>query len=141
MGARRPVVTADQKRQWADDGYTVLPALFTHRECDELVRYQTALREGRVPPPPGFSPRQREEWGRSMNQHVNDPKIREWLTDPRLGAALEQLVGEPSDGIQSMYFWRSDSANGGSPGGWHQDQTPLPGCYSTQVHRQSSSCL
>ena len=62
MGARQPVVTADQKRQWADDGYTVLPALFTHRECDELVRYQTALREGRVPPPPGFSPRQREEW-------------------------------------------------------------------------------
>ena len=87
---------------------------------------------GALPPPPGFAACGPGEWGRSMNQRVGDPVIEGWMRDPRLGAALADLLGEPAHGTQSMYFWRADSvgAAGAGPRRWHQDQTPLPGCLS-----------
>ena len=128
-------LTAAQRQQFADDGYCIVEAAFSHAECDELIERQTALREGAIEPPAGWEPRQPDEWGRSMNQHVGDPTMLKWLVDPRVGDALAELLGEPADGIQSMYFWRADSAGkaDSAPGLWHQDQTPLPGCVSAWI--------
>ena len=128
-------LTAAQRQQFADDGYCVVEAAFSHAECDALIERQTALREGAIEPPAGWEPRQPDEWGRSMNQHVGDPTMLKWLVDPRVGDDLAELLGEPADGIQSMYFWRADSAGkaDSAPGSWHQDQTPLPGCVSAWI--------
>jgi hypothetical protein len=133
MAYRSIHISAAQRAQFVEEGWCTLPAVFSAAECDELIGRQTALREGTLPsPPPGFAPRGPNEWGRSMNQHVTDPMIQSWLVDKRLGDAMNDLLGEPVEGIQSMYFWRSDSFNG-SPGQWHQDATPLPGCVATWI--------
>jgi hypothetical protein len=113
-------VTGAQRAQFIDEGWCLLAGVFSASQCDELVSRQAALREGLLPsPPPGFSPRAPNEWGRSMNQHVSDPVIQEWVLEPRVGHALHALLDEPVEAIQSMYFWRSDSYEG-SPGQWHQ---------------------
>ena len=129
----RSIVTPVHRAQFIEEGWCTLAGVFSAAECDELILHQTALREGALPSPPqGFAPRGPSEWGRSMNQHVSDPLIQSWLLDQRLGDAMNELLGEPVEAIQSMYFWRSDSFEG-SPGQWHQDQTPLPGCVATWI--------
>ena len=114
----RSIITQAHRAQFVDEGWCTLAGVFSAAECDELILRQTALREGALPSPPaGFAPREPSEWGRSMNQHVSDPLVRSWLLDQRLGDAMNELLGEPVEAIQSMYFWRSDSFEGSQVNG------------------------
>lgn len=122
-------LTPEQVRQYTDDGFTILPGLFTAEECAEVIAHHIALAYGSKQVE-GIPPRDTTglNWGRTHNQHFHDPYALQLMLHPKLKAPLEQIInnGTPGevDGIQTMYFWH------GSEQRRHQDQYYLPECMS-----------
>ena len=125
-------LTPDQKRQYDQDGFTVLHGLLSAQECDGLIEHMMDLQRGRKTLE-GFKPRQPEDWSRTHNQHFYDPVAMDVLVDPRLRQPLEDCFEDEVDGIQTMYFYK------GSEQRRHQDQYYLPGCMSAWIALQDVS--
>jgi hypothetical protein len=135
-------LTDVQRSSFAEDGFVVLPALFSPPECRELIAHQDDLRSGAKSLPPrddleSFSrfvrPPAADQWPRSMNQHLIDEYLNSWAVHPKLERPLHDCLGEPAELIQSMYFWKSSSHGSADDGTFHQDQTPIPGVISAWI--------
>ena len=125
-------MTSNQLSQYEENGFTILPGLLTHAECEEAIGHMMALQacEKKLE---GFGPREPDNWGRTHNQHLYDPMAMKLLLHPALREPLDQCYGGEAEGIQTMYFWK------GSEQRRHQDQYYLPGCMSAWIALQDVS--
>jgi phytanoyl-CoA hydroxylase len=113
-------------QRFQDEGFAVVRGLFGQDEIGELNGEFTALREA-GPIPGHFEPRATESSGpgdplhsypRVMHPHqVNELALR-YLTDARLAAVLERLLGEEVLAAQSMFYFKPPGARGQA---LHQD--------------------
>ncbi|MFF8814785.1 phytanoyl-CoA dioxygenase family protein [Streptomyces pactum] len=113
-------------RQFHRSGHTVAPRLLTGEEIRELRGAFMAL-AARGPVPGHFEPRPQHPDGppdplrtypRVMNPHLFCPLARRRLLDPRLGAAVSELLGEEPVAAQSMFYFKPPGARGQA---LHQD--------------------
>ncbi|MER5184331.1 phytanoyl-CoA dioxygenase family protein [Streptomyces sp. NPDC002896] len=114
------------RRQFDEEGFTVVRALFRPAEIDELNAEFTAL-QAAGPVPGHFEPRATETGGpadplhlypRVMHPHrINDLALR-FLLEPRLRGILETLLGEEVLAAQSMFYFKPPGARGQA---LHQD--------------------
>jgi len=112
--------------RFENDGFAVVPGLFTGSETDALCAEFTALRAA-GPVPGHFEPRATETEGpadplhaypRVLHPHrINALALRR-LLDPRLGAVVETLLGEEVLAAQSMFYFKPPGARGQA---LHQD--------------------
>ena len=122
-------LAADHLAEYERDGYTIVRSAYTPAECDEFVNYMLDLHAGRIQVE-GFAPRAPDDWSRLISRSLHHPLGLAWLIDPRLRQPIQTLLGEESDGVQSMYFYQ------GSEQRRHQDAYHLPGCMSAWVALQ-----
>jgi phytanoyl-CoA hydroxylase len=120
------ILTDEDQRRFQDEGFAVVRRLFGPEEIEELRGEFMALREA-GPIPGHFEPRATESGGsadplhaypRVMHPHeINEPALR-YLTDPRLAAVLERLLGQEALAAQSMFYFKPPGARGQA---LHQD--------------------
>ncbi|GAA2664933.1 phytanoyl-CoA dioxygenase family protein [Streptomyces vastus] len=121
-----PILPEAGRRQFEEDGFTVLRGLFGRDEIAELnSEFMTLHAAG--PVPGHFEPRLSETLGpadplhrypRVMHPHrINDLALR-FLLEPRLRGVLENLFGEEVLAAQSMFYFKPPGARGQA---LHQD--------------------
>jgi phytanoyl-CoA hydroxylase len=119
-------LTPAQKQTYDRDGFVIIKGVFPAAECDAFVQHMMDLHAGRETLE-GFAPRKPDEFGRTFNQHLYDPRAMALLLDPRLKRYLEDACGGAVEAVQTMYFWV------GSQQARHQDQYYLPDCFSAWI--------
>lgn len=115
----------EQVRAYQEDGYLLVRGLFSTDEVRRLRDHFMALHAG-GPIPGWFEPAPPEEAGndplkrfpRMMHPHRVDELSRRYLLDPRLGAILEELLGEEPLAAQTMLYFKPPGARGQA---LHQD--------------------
>ncbi|HLZ72432.1 MAG TPA: phytanoyl-CoA dioxygenase family protein [Dehalococcoidia bacterium] len=118
------VITAEHRRAYAADGFTVVRGLF---EPAEIARYRDhfmALRgEGAFPGDlVGVDPRSNDplkQYPRMIHMHRWDELSLRWLLDARLNTCLTALLGIEPFAVQTMLYFKPPGARGQAP---HQDQ-------------------
>lgn len=122
-------LTPQQKQEYTERGYTVLPGFLSSDECQAVIDHMMDLKMGRKTLE-GFSTDGTDDienpqtWSRTHNQHLYDPVAMDLMLHPQLRKPLVDCFGGEPEGVQTMYFWS------GSEQHWHQDQYYLPGCMS-----------
>ena len=115
-------VTADQKRQFDELGYCVVSGLFTESEVQEIEDFfeEYKLRGDAVyDGGKKFAELDRtQQQVRAMQPHRYSEKALGWLIQPGVAAVLEDLLGKPALGAQTMYYFKPPGAKGQ---GMHQD--------------------
>ena len=115
-------LSQEQKAFYQENGYVVVPGLFSPQECQTFVQHVEDLRDGHKTLE-GFE--QNTKFGyRSFNQHLYDPQALALFLDDRLRQPLADCLQDEAEGIQTMHFFE------GSEVPWHQDQYYLPDCMS-----------
>jgi phytanoyl-CoA hydroxylase len=122
-----PVLTEEQRRQFEEDGFTVVRGLFAPDEIAAFRDGFTALHAA-GPVPGHFEPRPSGQDGRPVDPLHAYPRVMQphefhepsldWLLDPRLRAVLEVLLGEEVLAAQSMFYFKPPGALGQA---LHQD--------------------
>ncbi len=117
-----PLLPAESQRQFDDAGYCVVHGLFSESELAEIEEFFEEFKrvgekvfDGGL----GFeeidmSKRQL----RAMHPHRYSGKVKDWFLHPNVAAVLEQLLGRPALGVQTMYYFKPPGARGQ---GMHQD--------------------
>ncbi|MGW2046359.1 phytanoyl-CoA dioxygenase family protein [Streptomyces sp. NPDC001858] len=121
--AGTPILTQAGLRQYREDGFTVVRALFGDDEVGRLCEEFAALHASGRPVPGHFEPRPGatdplRAYPRAMNPHEIVPLARQALLDARLRGVLEQLLGEEPLAAQSMFYFKPPGARGQA---LHQD--------------------
>lgn len=117
-----PLVSDEQIRQFHEDGYCVVDALFSEAEIQEIQDFFEEYKligekvfDGGL----GFDeidPKQRQV--RAMHPHRRSEQARAWVTHSRVAEVLKALLGEEALVAQSMYYFKPPGAKGQ---GMHQD--------------------
>src|SRR5687767_9619417 len=98
-----PGLSDGQKTQYDRDGFVVLRGLLSAAECKGMISHMMDLQSGRKTMD-GFAPRKPDDFGRTHNQHLWDPKAMELLLHPGLRQPLADCFGDEPDAVQTMYF-------------------------------------
>ncbi len=115
-----------QLERYERDGYVVARGLFSGEEVARLRDHYMRLRESGTYPGdsagvpignPDADPLKR--YPRMIHMHRWDETSRRWMVDPRLGAAMRQLLGELPYAVQTMLYFKPAGAHGQA---MHQDQ-------------------
>lgn len=112
----------EQKRQFAELGYCIVPDLFPAAEIQEIEDFfeEYKLSGGKVfDGGLGYEesdPKQRQV--RAMHPHRYSEKALSWFLNPNVADVLEELLGKPALGVQTMYYFKPPGAKGQ---GMHQD--------------------
>ncbi|MGH2352210.1 MAG: phytanoyl-CoA dioxygenase family protein [Chloroflexota bacterium] len=115
-----------QMAAYGRDGYVIARELFTDDEVAALRDHFMRLRESGTYPGdsagvplanPDADPLKR--YPRMIHMHRWDEISRRWMIDPRIGAALTQLLGEAPYAVQTMLYFKPAGARGQA---MHQDQ-------------------
>ena len=124
--AREPVLPEAGRRQFEDQGFTVVRALFGQDEIDEICSEFTAM-QAAGPIPGHFEPRMTGADGpadpldacpRVLHPHQISELALRYLLEPRLRDVLELLLGEEVLAAQSMFYFKPPGARGQA---LHQD--------------------
>jgi ectoine hydroxylase-related dioxygenase (phytanoyl-CoA dioxygenase family) len=128
------LMTAAQKQQFHDDGYCIVPDLFSATEIAEIEAFfeEFKLRGHKI-----------YEYGqsydetditqmqlRALHPHRHDEKVKEWFLHPAIAEVLEELLGRPALGVQTMYYFKPP---GGKGQGMHQDNIYLLSAPATCI--------
>lgn len=128
VAAREPGLPEAGRRQFEDQGFTVVRGLFGRDEIAEICSEFKALQAG-GPIPGHFQPRVTgaassgsadplDAYPRVLHPHqISEPALR-YLLDPRLRDVLETLLGEEALAAQSMFYFKPPGARGQA---LHQD--------------------
>lgn len=118
------VFTSEEREQFAGDGYVIARGLFDADETAGYLEHYMALR------------RQGEHWGdfagvgatdgdpltqwpRMIHMHRWDERSLDWLLEPRLDAAMTELLGASPLACQTMLYFKPPGSRGQA---LHQDQ-------------------
>lgn len=116
------LMSDEQKQQFQQQGYCVVADLFSESEIQEIEDFfEDYKTHGGQVYDGGSSydeidPTQRQL--RAMHPHRYSEKAKEWFLHPNVAAALEELLGQPALGAQTMYYFKPPGAKGQ---GMHQD--------------------
>ncbi|HEX4205813.1 MAG TPA: phytanoyl-CoA dioxygenase family protein [Ktedonobacteraceae bacterium] len=118
-------LTPAQLQTFQDDGYLVMPGLFTRDDVQLLVDTFMGI-QARGPVPGFFEPASAEESGgdilkqypRIIHPHRFNAVALRYLLDARLAAVLANLFGEEPLAAQSMLYYKPAGARGQA---LHQD--------------------
>lgn len=117
-----PLITEEQKHQFEEQGYCVVPDLFSGSQIQEIEVFFEEYKQGsdRVFDEGSsyeeIDPTQRQV--RAMNPHCYSQKVQEWFLNPKVADVLEVLLEKPALGVQTMYYFKPPGAKGQ---GMHQD--------------------
>jgi phytanoyl-CoA hydroxylase len=125
-----PTLTAllspDQKQQFLNDGYCIVPGLFTETEIAEIEAFFEEFKlNGRNVYDAGLGYEETDitkRQLRAMHPHRYSKKAQDWLLNPQVGEVLAELLGRPALGVQTMYYFKPP---GGKGQGMHQDNIYL----------------
>ena len=119
----------DLIRRYGEQGYAVVPALFSRAETDRLRAHYDTMHRGFVatgtlrvgdritdPDDPLAA------YPRIMHPHRRDAVSRGWLLDARLRSWLNALTGRDPFAVQTMFYFKPPGARGQA---LHQDQRTL----------------
>ena len=117
------IITPEQKAQFAELGYCVVADLFTGSEIQEIEdffeefqRSGAAVYDGNIKNLEEIDKTKQQV--RAMHPHRYSSKVVEWFLNARVAAVLEELLGRPALGAQTMYYFKPPGAKGQ---GMHQD--------------------
>ncbi len=114
--------------QYESQGYALARGLFDPHEVEEIKsRFMEIQRDGipgiyepGKPGEAGSDPNDPlNQFPRFIHPHLHDPMAFRYLLDPRVGAILETLLGEPALAVQTMFYYKPPGARGQA---LHQDQ-------------------
>jgi len=117
-----PILSPDQKKQFERVGYCVVAGLFREAEIREIERFfeDYKTRGGKVfdggTDYAELEPATRQV--RAMHPHRYSEQAKDWFLNPSVAAVLEELLGKPALGAQTMYYFKPPGAKGQ---GMHQD--------------------
>lgn len=115
-------VTAEHKRQFDELGYCIVADLFSESEIQEIEEFFEEFKiSGGAVFDGGIKyeevdPSKRQV--RAMHPHRYSQKALGWFLNPNVAAVLEDLLGRPALGAQTMYYFKPPGARGQ---GMHQD--------------------
>ena len=119
-------VDSDLVRCYREQGYTVVPGLFSRDETDRLRAHFDAMRLRRIAAGTlrvGDGITDADDplaaYPRFMHPHRHDAASRDWLLDARLRGWLNALTGRDPYAVQTMYYFKPPGARGQA---LHQDQ-------------------
>jgi len=140
------LITPEQKEQFSRDGYCVVANLFSPREIDEIEKFFDDTKDQPMPWFPNSTPNKDGVFEhtfqkledidktagqvRAMHPHRHDKKALGWMLQPNVGAVLEELLGKPALGVQTMYYFKPPGARGQ---GMHQDNIYLLSAPATCI--------
>jgi len=116
-----PQITEEQKRQFEEEGFCVVPNLLSARQIEEIEEFFEAFKHGEHVFDGGSSYAEIDATQmqlRAMNPHRHSQKVQEWFLHPPVAGVLEALLGKPALGAQTMYYFKPPGAKGQ---GMHQD--------------------
>lgn len=139
------LITPEQKEQFLRDGYCVVPNLFSQQEIDDIQKFFDDTKDKEMP----WFPKRTNTEGtfveasqkladidktkgqvRAMHPHRHSQEGLNWMLHPRVGAVLEELLGRPALGVQTMYYFKPP---GGRGQGMHQDNIYLLSAPATCI--------
>lgn len=136
-------LSQEQLQSWQDDGYLIVPGLFTDEEVQALRDFFQHHESSRQPVPGHWEPvtgsdsqdaSPLEQFPRMMHPHRFADLPRQMMLHPNLGQALKQLVGDDVVAVQSMIYFKPPGAKGQA---LHQDnlylQVKPDTCYAAWV--------
>ena len=117
-------LSADLKSEFLREGYAVARGLFSTEEVARLRGHYMVMRA--AGPFPGDDPGvdignatdPLKKYPRLIHMHRHDALSMEWLTDPRLNAALTAITGHEPLAVQTMLYFKPAGARGQA---LHQD--------------------
>jgi phytanoyl-CoA hydroxylase len=138
MQTRSRLLTPEQKQQFTDDGYCVVPNLMSEAEIAEIEAFfEDFKRNGPKIYDTGKSnDGSYEETDitktqlRALHPHRYSEKAKNWLIHPRIAEVLDELLGKPALGVQTMYYFKPP---GGKGQGMHQDNIYLLSAPATCI--------
>jgi len=117
-----------------EEGWALAERVYTPEEVEALRSHFMDLRKEPRPlddaPPDPIHPDPLRRYPRLMHPHKYDDVARGYLTDPRLGALMAEMLGEPPLGVQTMLYFKPPGARGQA---LHQDQYYL--------HAEPGTCV
>ena len=124
-------MSSTQAAYYADNGYLVVPGLFTGAEIGELKAETTRIFRGERGPVPGLLDGSAQMPDAEVLRkylaihfpHKLSPLIRRFLSHPALIDVLTSLIGPNVKCMQSMLFVKGPGKPGQS---WHQDEYYIP---------------
>jgi hypothetical protein len=114
--------------QYHAKGYALARGLFSPEEVEEIkTRFMDIQREGIPgvyepgrPGEAGADPKDPlNQFPRFIHPHKHDAMSFRYMLDPRVGAILETLLGEPALAVQTMFYYKPPGSRGQA---LHQDQ-------------------
>lgn len=118
------LLTAELRDRYRNDGYVVVPGVFSLEEVARLRdHYMDLRRRGSYPgdfggvDPASSDPLKR--FPRMIHMHRWDETSLRWMLDPRLGACMAGLLGREPHAVQTMLYFKPPGARGQA---LHQDQ-------------------
>ncbi|GIX06801.1 MAG: protein involved in biosynthesis of mitomycin antibiotics/polyketide fumonisin [Candidatus Poribacteria bacterium] len=135
------VLTDKQVRFYDEEGYLLVPGVFTEEECDEIIARAQALHaRGHVPgcfravPPEESGGDPLKVYPRMMHPHRVDERLLHYLTHPKVADILRDLLRDGVIALQSMFYWKPPGARGQA---FHQDdyylQTKPGACIAAWI--------
>jgi phytanoyl-CoA hydroxylase len=119
------LITDEQKLQYRERGYCIVPGLFSEDEIQDIENFfeDFKLRGEKVYDGNAFDEVDPTKGQlRAMHPHRYDSRAAGWMLHPNVGAVLEELLGKPALGVQTMYYFKPP---GGKGQGMHQDNIYL----------------
>lgn len=122
MVTHASLLNPEQKQQFDELGYCVAGGLFAEEELAAIENFFEEYKlNGRQVFDSGsayeeIDPAQRQV--RAMHPHRYSERAKNWMLNPNVGAVLEELLGMPALGVQTMYYYKPPGAKGQ---GMHQD--------------------
>ena len=115
------LITPEQKQQYFEQGYCVVEGLFSESEISEIEVFfeEFKLNGAKVYDGLGYEETDiTKSQLRAMQPHRHDSRAKGWLLQENVAAVLEELLGKPALGAQTMYYFKPP---GGKGQGMHQD--------------------
>ncbi len=118
------MITLEQKQRFSEQGYLVVPHLFSPAEVAKYIDHYMHLRlEGAKPGDSsgvdfgGNDPL--KKFPRMIHMHRWDSTSLNWMLDPRIATTLTALMGVEPYAVQTMLYFKPPTARGQA---LHQDQ-------------------
>lgn len=119
-----PWLTQEMYDRFHQDGYVVVPGLFSAEEVEHYLEHYMELRTSGTYPGDSSgvdigSSDPLKKYPRMIHMHRWDPTSLAWMTDQRLGSIMTALLGKEPYAVQTMLYFKPPGARGQA---LHQDQ-------------------
>jgi len=115
------LISPAQKQQFQDDGYCVVSGLYSETEIADIEAFFEDFKHNGMKIYDGGVYEEADpatSLMRAMFPHRYSKKAQDWFLNPNVAGVLEELLGKPALGAQTMYYFKPPGARGQ---GMHQD--------------------